>query len=175
MAPGFNRERWETSVLYARSQWSLFLTTHFVFVTTLPVKSLEHHETPNEQLWRRAEMGDVRMLGFFFFFFFGGCNHVLILETSWSTCSWLSYESWLVDEAQSHPSFSHKHTHTQTQTRGFPIARGRACCYCRLSLICLALCLATRLKRLHSIDRSPLILQVLGHRDAHTGDTVLYI
>ena len=119
--------------------------------------------------------GRCENVGVFFFFFFGGCNHVLILETSWSTCSWLSYESWLVDEAQSHPSFSHKHTHTQTQTRGFPIARGRACCYCRLSLICLALCLATRLKRLHSIDRSPLILQVLGHRDAHTGDTVLYI
>lgn len=85
--------------------------------------------------------GHVRMCWFFLFFFLGGCDHDLILESSWSTCSWLSCESWAVDETQSHPSYSpptHTHTHKQTPTRGFPIAPGRASCYNRLSLIWLA-------------------------------------
>lgn len=102
-----------------------------------------------------------------FSFFSGGCNHGLILESSWSTCSWLSCESLVVDETQSHPSFS-THTHhkpTNKQTRGFPIAWSRARCYSRL------ICLAARFHRLEHVDRSQLICRVLL---GPTEDTVSY-
>ncbi len=105
----------------------------------MPVKRLENDEALNEQLRHHSEVEMWECV--FLFFFFGGLwsrSHFgvqlkhLLLTQLWIMGGWWDSVTPIL--------FPHTHTHTnkQTQTRGFPIAGGRASCYSRLSLICLA-------------------------------------